>query len=380
VKRTLLLATLAAIPIALQSSCTEVDLDVSSRRPGPPAPECGDCDGVGENGCETNLSTDPLHCGACGKSCLGAACIAGHCGIELLSRVEGALEFALSDDHIYTGRISQFLENELVRMSHDGLDLQPMFDANDLYLAHFGVTGGRVFWATNNAIVQSMPTAPSDAGPSSVFTFSAAIDATAFTLANGSLYWIGTNGLQRVSDTGGASVLLAATACALPSAPVLAAEYVYWTCSGSLSQSDGVVARAPAAGGTVEVLAAGEETPKLPLVTDTHVYWSAGSGATGQLRRRSTTAPDVSSVWTDGRPAGSVLVGNRLFFTLVDGRLIEANPDGSEPVVRADIRANPCAPSEPSCGAPNFYTLRARPEALYWIDIRSPTYFYRLVP
>jgi hypothetical protein len=37
------------------------------------------CDGNAENGCETTLAIDPLHCGACGKSCDGLPCVEGVC-------------------------------------------------------------------------------------------------------------------------------------------------------------------------------------------------------------------------------------------------------------------------------------------------------------
>jgi hypothetical protein len=40
----------------------------------------GDCDGVGLNGCETNLSIDVAHCGACGRACdAGSMCANGEC-------------------------------------------------------------------------------------------------------------------------------------------------------------------------------------------------------------------------------------------------------------------------------------------------------------
>lgn len=54
------------------------------------AGSCGfgyqDCDGDPDNGCETNLSTSPQHCGACGKQCPNApsaapACVNGQCDI-----------------------------------------------------------------------------------------------------------------------------------------------------------------------------------------------------------------------------------------------------------------------------------------------------------
>ncbi|MBX3209481.1 MAG: hypothetical protein KF764_30890 [Labilithrix sp.] len=39
----------------------------------------GNCNQDAADGCESNLATDPLHCGACGKSCNGGACNAGVC-------------------------------------------------------------------------------------------------------------------------------------------------------------------------------------------------------------------------------------------------------------------------------------------------------------
>jgi hypothetical protein len=38
----------------------------------------GDCDGVGRNGCETDLSSDSANCGACGRFCAGD-CVQGSC-------------------------------------------------------------------------------------------------------------------------------------------------------------------------------------------------------------------------------------------------------------------------------------------------------------
>ena len=47
----------------------------------------GDCDDDSDNGCETTLTNDPAHCGACGASCslanvIAHTCIASDCGIE----------------------------------------------------------------------------------------------------------------------------------------------------------------------------------------------------------------------------------------------------------------------------------------------------------
>jgi hypothetical protein len=47
-------------------------------------PDHGDCDGLGSNGCETDLLTAVDHCGACGAACSGpdAACAGGECMSE----------------------------------------------------------------------------------------------------------------------------------------------------------------------------------------------------------------------------------------------------------------------------------------------------------
>lgn len=47
-------------------------------------PNLGDCDGVGSNGCETDLTTTVEHCGACGNACIAgpgemARCLASEC-------------------------------------------------------------------------------------------------------------------------------------------------------------------------------------------------------------------------------------------------------------------------------------------------------------
>ena len=42
-----------------------------------------DCNGVAEDGCEINISTDPNNCGACGNKCAdGVSCIDGKCGCD----------------------------------------------------------------------------------------------------------------------------------------------------------------------------------------------------------------------------------------------------------------------------------------------------------
>src|SRR5262245_35460102 len=57
------------------SSCTT---DFGPLFAGCPA-ERADCNGVADDGCEIDVTTDAAHCGACGQSCNGGVCVAGRC-------------------------------------------------------------------------------------------------------------------------------------------------------------------------------------------------------------------------------------------------------------------------------------------------------------
>lgn len=54
------------------------------------APSTGDCDGVASTGCETDLRTSALHCGACGRSCGSVQCQDSECQPERL--INGLVE------------------------------------------------------------------------------------------------------------------------------------------------------------------------------------------------------------------------------------------------------------------------------------------------
>ena len=57
----------------------------------------GDCDGKPETGCEAMLATDSNHCGACGKSCGGARCVAGQCQPLAFGEVPGYVSAVAQD-------------------------------------------------------------------------------------------------------------------------------------------------------------------------------------------------------------------------------------------------------------------------------------------
>lgn len=66
----------------------------------------GDCDANAANGCETNLTTTPAHCGRCGNACTaGRVCSAGACGTTCASPTTlcGAACVDLATDNTHCG-------------------------------------------------------------------------------------------------------------------------------------------------------------------------------------------------------------------------------------------------------------------------------------
>jgi len=60
-----------------------------------------DCNGDPADGCEVNLETDGLACGACGHSCLGGSCSGGACQPVTLAVASNAFDLTLDSDNVY---------------------------------------------------------------------------------------------------------------------------------------------------------------------------------------------------------------------------------------------------------------------------------------
>lgn len=65
------------------------------------APGRGECDGDGSVLCETDLTSDPASCGACGHGCLGASCVGGKCQPSALALAGTSYAIALADGGVY---------------------------------------------------------------------------------------------------------------------------------------------------------------------------------------------------------------------------------------------------------------------------------------
>ena len=74
------------------------------------------CGTSGDTGCETDLSTNPQHCGACGHSCLGGNCTDGKCEPFQVASVTTPRGVAVDATSVYVTTFAP----AIVRVQHDG--------------------------------------------------------------------------------------------------------------------------------------------------------------------------------------------------------------------------------------------------------------------
>jgi hypothetical protein len=116
----------------------------------PPQAGCAaatlDCNCSAGDGCEIDSSSDPLHCGRCGRDCGGGSCTNGSCTPAVVADFGAApMSLALFGESVFVG-----LDTGIVRVD-DGA-LSPVV-ASSVRL--FTIDGGSLYWASEDAIESS---------------------------------------------------------------------------------------------------------------------------------------------------------------------------------------------------------------------------------
>ncbi|MBM4362446.1 MAG: hypothetical protein FJ104_07175, partial [Deltaproteobacteria bacterium] len=190
------------------------------------ASPAADCNGLASDGCETDLSSDPLHCGVCTRICPGTACTAGACGAAVLAGgVAEPSAVAATETHVFwTSSSGNSVTG--VRLSDGATTVSLSGEANAYTVA---ADATHVYWAGNQA-TSAIRRAPVDGGPAE-------------------------------------TVVAAQT---WPTRIALGPSHVYFV----RHLSSGAVLRAPkGAGQTPEVLASGLDWPMGIATSPDHVYF-----------------------------------------------------------------------------------------------------------
>lgn len=279
----------------------------------------GDCDGQRSNGCEVQLASSRCHCGRCDHDCSGGRCESGVCilleqpiltcplisagdalylvtgspqGLSRLSKQGGTpsklidrpIAYAIDGPNLYwlQSQATQFelLRRPLLSGSASLLATLGKSDVPRSLAVHQGiaawVTGDYLRWDNNGGTVwgyssgQSKALATTRDGPQRALVDGAAI------------YWSENDALFGVQASGGSPWLVAKG----QDAPLhLAADstHLYWTFSSPTSAGSMTfcptcgIARAPKAGGAVQVIATTTYPPQALALQNQVIFWQDGN-------------------------------------------------------------------------------------------------------
>jgi hypothetical protein len=148
-----------------------------------------DCDGLGVNACESDLSSDKKNCGACGHTCAGS-CSAGHCQPSILLAMQPFINsMVLQGSKLYLGTNA----NKLVVVSTDGSGVKDIA-SDDSQFAPLALDASYAYWVASTGtdlriarsslggggVVETVGTLPQGASPNAL-----AVDASGVYFTDG---------------------------------------------------------------------------------------------------------------------------------------------------------------------------------------------------
>lgn len=258
----------------------------------PGGPDCvaGKLDCDSEPGCEVDPLNDPAHCGACGHSCGGGACLDGVCQPVKLADVLDPGCLALDEAHVY---VPDAATGEVLRV--------PKTPGAPVVLA---AQGGQPRWVA---------------------------------VRDGWVYWTAPpEGLWRVPAAGGAAALVSESN--LPLGPVAVDQARVFV--GDV-QAFGSILAAPLSGGELTPLVNFADLPGGIAVDEEALYWAEGSSVQGSVQKMRLSDQTVSAVAEDQvSPALVTLDGGHLYWiTLFQGGAVTRAPTagGAAEIVAGDL-------------------------------------------
>jgi hypothetical protein len=256
-----------------------------------------DCNNAKNDGCEIDLKTDPLNCGACWHSCWGAACVDGKCQpIDVATSQDRPTGIALNDTSIFwatqgttgatgTLRMRSKTGSSTVTIA-SGLAAAQGVSANSTTVAWanagVGTVTGSIQYADLTAAGNPVSTsASSQTGAFGVF------------LLSGSVTW------TRNSDVFAKKLAVATINTVASSQPTPLGitqddSFIYWATGAGIRR--GGVSK------PVEVVVSTSSAAWDVAVDDSHVYWTSTVSTFRAPKTAFATAQDLSQgVGSQGR-------------------------------------------------------------------------------
>ena len=289
------------------------------------APFYADCDGIGTNGCESDLQAGSTSCGACGRTCAGGAkCAGGTCAdTTYVQQTNNLAGTAVDSSFVYWA--DQGSAGAIKRSPTGSASPQTYFADNTATILFADAT--RLVWLDLNTTINSRLL--SGGSVTSLVTTSGIL---ALYVDSGFAYYGRSSGVVARVPTDGSTGPTTITSVTSPRAIVADATNVY------VASINGDIETAPASGqnAIATTFATGVQTEVL-AIDATNVYWLDSTGDVVSHARASSTKTTLAS--KQAIATNLVTDGTFLYWGSTDGSIRELPVTGGKPLVIASGEA-----------------------------------------
>lgn len=257
-----------------------------------------DCDGNGS--CETNLNTSATNCGQCERSCAGTACVGGFCQPDVV--VPGSDLTSVDADTNASNLVFSRNPGGVFRVNKSSKGVTPLTTAQGATAIDVITTYS--FFPDPAEGVYRVPT-----GGGALLKLSSTLGGIQLDADTGDVFFTASGGLYRVDTGGGATQTWDPTPGVFGLRFDSGGGYVFWTVPGA-----GEVRYSSPNLPNIQKLATGQGEPSFVKVDAQYVFWTATSD--GAVRRSSKPpAINVTSVATGQQsPYALAQEGSQLYF------------------------------------------------------------------